>query len=132
MRRLKTCVENWPECESGMYDPRCCRFPKSCSCMSYDLELVEESELEPVVAHVEPMTAIDHGTGTSVAFACPWCGRPMRLWRGRCGGWRDERMCVRAMHEETRSEACETTSEGPSPSDGDNPMQTFGHGRGDG
>ena len=26
------CVERWPECEDGMYDPRCCRFPKSCSC----------------------------------------------------------------------------------------------------
>lgn len=30
-RRLKACVELWPGCESGMYDPRCCRFPKSCS-----------------------------------------------------------------------------------------------------
>lgn len=30
-RRIRTCVEQWPECESGMYDPRCCRFPKSCS-----------------------------------------------------------------------------------------------------
>lgn len=26
------CVANWPECWSGGYDPRCCRFPKSCSC----------------------------------------------------------------------------------------------------
>lgn len=26
------CVKAWPECETGMYDPRCCRFPKSCSC----------------------------------------------------------------------------------------------------
>ena len=26
------CVKRWPECESGCYDPRCCRFPKSCSC----------------------------------------------------------------------------------------------------
>lgn len=30
-RRLKLCVERWPECESGLYDPNCCRFPKSCS-----------------------------------------------------------------------------------------------------
>lgn len=30
-RRFKACVEAWPECESGLYDPRCCRFPKSCS-----------------------------------------------------------------------------------------------------
>jgi len=26
------CVERWPDCHSGGYDPRCCRFPKSCSC----------------------------------------------------------------------------------------------------
>jgi hypothetical protein len=29
--RLAECVEAWPECEAGLYDPRCCRFPKSCS-----------------------------------------------------------------------------------------------------
>lgn len=32
--RLQECVQRWPECESGAYDPRCCRFPKSCSCTS--------------------------------------------------------------------------------------------------
>jgi hypothetical protein len=32
--RDAACVERWPECESGSYDPRCCRFPKSCSCES--------------------------------------------------------------------------------------------------
>ena len=26
------CAKVWPECVSGTYDPRCCRFPKSCSC----------------------------------------------------------------------------------------------------
>lgn len=31
-RRDATCVQRWPDCESGLYDPRCCRFPKSCSC----------------------------------------------------------------------------------------------------
>lgn len=30
--RLEQCVAVWPECYSGGYDPRCCRFPKSCSC----------------------------------------------------------------------------------------------------
>lgn len=31
-QRDPVCVEAWPECEEGKYDPRCCRFPKSCSC----------------------------------------------------------------------------------------------------
>lgn len=30
--RDPVCVERWPECDEGLYDPRCCRFPKSCSC----------------------------------------------------------------------------------------------------
>jgi hypothetical protein len=36
VRRLKSCVDNWPECHSGGYDPRCCRFPKSCSASIFD------------------------------------------------------------------------------------------------
>ncbi len=31
--RLSACIERWPECASGAYDPRCCRFPKACSCV---------------------------------------------------------------------------------------------------
>jgi len=31
VRRDPVCVEAWPECFSFGYDPRCCRFPKSCS-----------------------------------------------------------------------------------------------------
>lgn len=30
-RRLSGCVEKWPACYSGGYNPACCRFPKSCS-----------------------------------------------------------------------------------------------------
>lgn len=31
-QRNPVCVEKWPECEDGAYNPACCRFPKSCSC----------------------------------------------------------------------------------------------------
>lgn len=47
-RRLRTCVENWPEAETGGYDPRCCRFPKSCSATVYDEGAVTDGDLEPV------------------------------------------------------------------------------------
>lgn len=30
--RRPECVERWSDCADGDYDPRCCRFPKSCSC----------------------------------------------------------------------------------------------------
>lgn len=30
--RKAACIVAWPECVDGTYDPRCCRFPKSCSC----------------------------------------------------------------------------------------------------
>lgn len=33
--RHAACVAEWPECSSGDYDPRCCRFPKSCSAGSF-------------------------------------------------------------------------------------------------
>jgi hypothetical protein len=46
-RRLLGCVENWPDCYTGGYDPKCCRFPKSCSATVYDLDLFPATELEP-------------------------------------------------------------------------------------
>ena len=47
-RRLRACVEQWPECETGDYDPACCRFPKSCSATVYDDHRVTDDDLEPV------------------------------------------------------------------------------------
>lgn len=47
IRRLRACVEAWPECEEGKYDPRCCRFPKNCSCTIYRVDTPEE-DLEPM------------------------------------------------------------------------------------
>lgn len=44
--RLRECVEAWPDCETGEYDPRCCRFPKSCSCTVYDPTRVSADDLE--------------------------------------------------------------------------------------
>ncbi len=32
VERDPECVASWPDCYEGGYDPRCCRFPKSCSC----------------------------------------------------------------------------------------------------
>lgn len=29
--RERPCVESWRACESGAYNPSCCRWPKSCS-----------------------------------------------------------------------------------------------------
>lgn len=46
-RRLRECVERWPGAEiEGDYDPRCCRFPKSCSASVYDAEHVTDEDLE--------------------------------------------------------------------------------------
>lgn len=52
LRRLRTCVEQWPDAQTGSYDPRCCRFPKSCSATVYDAERVAEGDLEPVTTAV--------------------------------------------------------------------------------
>jgi hypothetical protein len=44
--RLKSCVENWPEAQTGEYNPACCRFPKSCSADVYDPQYVKDEDLE--------------------------------------------------------------------------------------
>jgi hypothetical protein len=45
--RLRSCVEEWPECYEGGYNPKCYRFPKSCSCTAYPDNTAPE-ELEAV------------------------------------------------------------------------------------
>jgi len=45
--RHPECVEAWPECHTFGYDPRCCRFPKSCSC-----EIIEKVEVPTVDGEV--------------------------------------------------------------------------------
>jgi hypothetical protein len=39
--RDPACVEAWEDCEDFAYDPKCCRFPKSCSAGSRRMEAVE-------------------------------------------------------------------------------------------
>lgn len=36
--RIPFCVAAWPECEDGEYNPKCCRFPKSCSCRVWPIQ----------------------------------------------------------------------------------------------
>jgi hypothetical protein len=50
VRTDPACIEAWPECRESGYDPRCCRFPKSCSCDDYikvepDPPVVPETEV---------------------------------------------------------------------------------------
>lgn len=52
-RRLRECVERWPECATSMYDPRRSRFPKSCSATIYSDD-IDETLLEPAVTSTRP------------------------------------------------------------------------------
>lgn len=45
-RRLRECVEAWPDCATGDYNPSCCRWPKSCACTVYGPDEVTEDDLE--------------------------------------------------------------------------------------
>lgn len=51
-KMFKECRDRWPEAEPGAYDPRCCRFPKSCSPEPWD-----ETPEELLVDIVAPPTA---------------------------------------------------------------------------
>lgn len=56
--RLQTCVEAWPECHEGGYNPRCCRFPKSCSYDVHDHE-TQPTEIERTVIAATTFKEID-------------------------------------------------------------------------
>jgi hypothetical protein len=47
VRRFLSCVEAWPECVDGEYNPACCRFPKPCSCAPSDPSEYPAARLEP-------------------------------------------------------------------------------------
>lgn len=57
----ETCLENWPHAHVGEFDPRCCRFPKSCSIPDADAPIpaartITEAEariLDAAKAYVE-------------------------------------------------------------------------------
>jgi hypothetical protein len=44
--RLAACVVSWPECQDGEYNPACCRFPKACSCQTYNDSTISLDRLE--------------------------------------------------------------------------------------
>lgn len=71
-RRLRTCVEAWPECYSSGYDPRCCRFPKSCSCEAYDSERVPAPDLEDRDGDAGPAGSTSTASvgGTEIGIEC--------------------------------------------------------------
>jgi len=48
------CIMRWPDCYNDGYDPRCCRFPKSCSCGGYPL-----AASAPPAAAVAPVATDD-------------------------------------------------------------------------
>ena len=48
--RAEDCIKQWPECESGLYDPRCCRFPKPCSCDSAAISAAFQAATDAVLA----------------------------------------------------------------------------------
>lgn len=73
-RRLRACVEAWPDCWTGGYDPRCCRFPKSCSCTCWDPQYVIEADLEPLADQPDAQVALRPGAAPEVNFTC--CADP--------------------------------------------------------
>lgn len=95
-RRSLSCVEVWPDCESGYYDPRCCRFPKSCSANTFGL--VDESLLEPITETARWETTVDRPTYEidvmawviiANAHGGNW-DEASDEWRAAAERWRDE------------------------------------------
>jgi hypothetical protein len=51
------CIAQWPDCYEGGYDPRCCRFPKSCSCEART-SIPVEPQPEPADSLVERVRSV--------------------------------------------------------------------------
>lgn len=92
IRRLRRCVEGWPDCTPDGYDPRCCRFPKSCSCTVYDEALISESELESRTDKGEALESaatgvVRGGPGNGTVVPAPLSALPDNTknpkWRAR-------------------------------------------------
>lgn len=76
--RQAGCVEAWPDCVSGDYNPWCCRFPKTCSVRD-----VAPAEFVKLTEPCETCDGSGHATfGNQVRTSekCPACdgsGRPL-------------------------------------------------------
>jgi hypothetical protein len=91
-RRLLACVQAWPECEEGTYDPRCCRFPKSCSATVYDPAQVADDELEPAARPappVEPAPESEPRECPCRRELCAHCDKPSRCGDFLCAACAD-------------------------------------------
>ena len=75
--RLRACVERWPGCVEGEYNPACCRFPKSCSCTIYHEESTAVTDLEESM--LEPPLYMEYPKSIPIlenATTCAFCGAP--------------------------------------------------------
>lgn len=71
--RLRACVEAWPDAHEGGYDPRCCRFPKSCSADVYDPAHVTAEDLEcPAMTAPEPAPTAEHIDAVAFVIESAW------------------------------------------------------------
>lgn len=67
VERNPECLASWPDCYAGGYDPRCCRFPKSCSC-----EVRQEAPANPLKSAVHAdFTGPQIGSKESLAIPLP-------------------------------------------------------------
>lgn len=57
--RDPVCVERWHDCCPGEYNPSCCRYPKSCSCLIVQGEKTIETVTEDVVEVTATVEIID-------------------------------------------------------------------------
>lgn len=102
-RRLRSCVEAWPEAHSGDYHPNCCRFPKSCSPHGYIQAVLagnlKEEDLEPPEKNEDKVEwDIDRNLpmSESVKLDCVFCGDAIQVQIYKNSGWCSQ-ACMRRL-----------------------------------
>lgn len=73
--RYPACIASWPECRDGDFEPRCCRFPKSCSCnvADGDRPVTDQAERVPMFILLVPAQPA-YGVPADHSRSCRACG----------------------------------------------------------
>jgi hypothetical protein len=81
----ESCIERWPDCEDGRYDPRCCRWPKSCIPTLIDIRADDDGLVYGEVLESDLIVALEKPI-SGCPFGCDDRAESAEFWEER---WRE-------------------------------------------
>lgn len=80
MDSVDFCLANWPDAINGEYNPKCCRFPKSCSIEDFDSLSPERQTMLETMKYIRKPFNIDavQVTGQNLQEVAKWVDGDIR------------------------------------------------------